>query len=69
MKIRIAKAFNGYKVGQEFDWGDGMARVLIGRGMVTPVVEGRAPDAAGNERAVDEVREIETAAMPRRKKK
>lgn len=37
MKIRIAKAFNGYKVGQQFDWGDGMARVMIARGLVVPV--------------------------------
>ena len=39
MKIRIAKAFNGYKIGQVFNWGDGMARVMIARGMVVPVEE------------------------------
>lgn len=36
MKIRIAKGFNGYRVGQVFDWGDGMARVMIARGLVVP---------------------------------
>jgi len=39
VKIRIAKAFNGYKVGQVFNWGDGMARVMIARGMVVPADE------------------------------
>jgi len=34
MKIRIAKGFNGYRVGQVFDWGDGMARVMVARGKV-----------------------------------
>lgn len=36
VKIRIAKAFNGYKLGQVFEWGDGMARVFIARGMAVP---------------------------------
>lgn len=45
MKIRITKAFAGYRIGQEFDWADGMARIYIGRGMAEeardsePVVE------------------------------
>lgn len=39
LRIRITKSFNGYKVGQEFDWGDGMCRILIGRGMVEEVRE------------------------------
>lgn len=39
VKIRIAKAFNGYKIGQVFDWGDGMARIFIARGMVVPAEE------------------------------
>lgn len=39
MKVRVLKGFNGYKVGQEFDWGDGMARVLIARGMVSAIHE------------------------------
>jgi hypothetical protein len=34
VKIRVTKAFNGYRIGQVFDWGDGMARVMIARGMV-----------------------------------
>lgn len=64
MRIRVAKAFNGYRVGQEFDWGDGMARVLIGRGMVVPADQ---PEFEGPERAVVEDRKIETAAIPKRK--
>ncbi len=39
MKIRVTKAFNGYRIGQVFDWGDGMARVMIARGMVEPAEE------------------------------
>ena len=39
MKIRITKSFAGYRVGQVFDWGDGMARVMIARGMAVPVEE------------------------------
>ena len=46
MKIRIAKAFNGYKVGQQFDWGDGMARVMIARGMVVPVEDEKPVERA-----------------------
>jgi len=37
MKIRILKSFNGYKTGQVFEWGDGMARVFIARGLAAPV--------------------------------
>jgi hypothetical protein len=39
MKIRITKAFSGYRIGQEFDWADGMARIYIGRGMAEPVAD------------------------------
>ena len=38
MRVRIKKSFAGYRVGQEFDWGDGMARIYLGRGMVEEVV-------------------------------
>lgn len=57
MKIRIAKAFNGYKVGQLFDWGDGMARVMIARGLVTP-----ADDQPQVERATVD-RQVERAVV------
>ena len=33
MRIRVLKSFSGYRVGQVFDWGDGMARIYIARGM------------------------------------
>lgn len=39
MRVRITKAFSGYRIGQEFDWADGMARIYVGRGMVEPVVD------------------------------
>lgn len=39
MKIRVIKAFSGYRIGQIFDWGDGMARIYLGRGMVEEVRE------------------------------
>lgn len=57
MKIRIAKAFNGYKVGQVFNWGDGMARVMIARGMVVPAEEQPV------ERAVAPTEDIERAVV------
>jgi hypothetical protein len=53
MKIRIAKAFNGYKVGQQFDWGDGMARVMIARGLVVAVDEAPAVERAVLDREVE----------------
>ena len=57
MKIRIAKAFNGYKVGQVFDWGDGMARVMVARGLVVPA------DEKPVERAVAPTENIERAVV------
>ena len=39
MKIRVLKSFAGYRPGQEFEWGDGMARVLVARGMVQEIQE------------------------------
>lgn len=40
MRIRVLKSFAGYRVGQVFDWGDGMARIYIARGMAEPVERG-----------------------------
>jgi hypothetical protein len=57
MKIRIAKAFNGYKVGQVFDWGDGMARVMVARGLVVPAEEKPV------ERAVAPTEDLERAVV------
>jgi len=37
MRVRIKKNFANYKEGQEFDWGDGMARVLAARGLIEEV--------------------------------
>ncbi len=45
MRVRIKKSFAGYRVGQEFDWGDGMARIYLGRGMVEQVADAAAASA------------------------
>lgn len=37
MKIRIVRAFQAYKRGQEFDWPDGVARIFVARGFVEEV--------------------------------
>lgn len=50
MKIRVLKAFAGYRAGQEFDWGDGMVRVLMARGLVEQV-ESSVEAAAVEERS------------------
>jgi len=39
MRVKILRSFGGYKAGQEFDWGDGIARLYIGRGLVAPAEE------------------------------
>ena len=57
MRVRIAKAFSGYKVGQVFDWGDGMARVMVARGLVVPA------DEKPVERAVAPTEDIERAVV------
>lgn len=65
MKIRIKKAFAGYRVGQEFDWADGMARIYIGRGMAEEVTASPSGGAAASveERSVDVIEEA--AVSPR----
>lgn len=67
MRIRIRVPFGGYKVGQEFDWADGMARVMIARRLIEQVEE-RSKAAAPVEAAVVETRS-ETAAIDSRLKK
>lgn len=51
MKIRVLKGFSGYKPGQEFDWADGMCRILVARGMVEPVREDAVEHATVEERS------------------
>jgi len=63
MNIRVIKAFNGYRVGQVFDWGDGMARIFIARGMVEPVGEKTAETATLEERT--EKATVQTQARKR----
>ncbi len=62
MRVKIVKEFGGYKVGQEFDWGDGMARVLLARGLVREIEE------RGEETAAVELR-VEKAVQPQGKKR
>lgn len=57
MKIRILKGFSGYRRGQVFDWGDGMARIYIARNMVEEV----KPEPEAVERAVAEPTGVERA--------
>ena len=65
MKIRILRSFGAYKEGQEFDWGDGAARLLIGRGLVEKVEE-RVEAAVLEERAERAV--IDTRPRKRQQK-
>jgi hypothetical protein len=56
VKIRVVRAFNGYRIGQVFEWGDGMARIFIARGFIEPA------EAKPVERAVVE-EEVERAVI------
>ena len=51
MTIRLVKRWNGWRIGKEFDPGDGVAATLIKRGFAVPVVE-MATVPGGAERAV-----------------
>ena len=57
MRIRIVKPFAGYKEGQEFEWGDGMARIYVARGLVAEASERRVETATVEKRT-------ERAALP-----
>jgi hypothetical protein len=57
MKIRVLKPFAGYRAGQEFDWGDGAARIYIARGLVEEIGERHLEAATIEERS-------ERASMP-----
>lgn len=37
MRIRVLKSFGGYKAGQEFEWGDGIARIFAARGLIKEI--------------------------------
>ena len=43
MRIRVVRNFGVYKEGQVFDWADGMARLLVARGMIEPLPEPAQP--------------------------
>ena len=57
MKIRILKPFAGYRAGQEFNWGDGAARIYVARGLAEEIGERRLEAATVEERS-------ERATMP-----
>lgn len=65
MRVEVTKSFSGYKVGQVFDWADGMCRILIGRGMVREIRSDEPPA----EEAVVEQRTEKATVQPRRKSK
>jgi len=62
MRVRVIKNFSGYRVGQIFDWADGMARIYLGRGMVEQVAE----DAVLEEAAIKP--RVEQAVISSRRK-
>jgi hypothetical protein len=79
VKIRITKAFSGYRIGQEFDWADGMARIYVGRGMAeeiidTPTgasmvsVERTAPDSDDTVEEATASPRVERATMPSKRR-
>jgi hypothetical protein len=39
VRIRVLKSFGGYKAGQEFYWGDGIARIFVARGLIKEIDE------------------------------
>lgn len=55
MKIRVVRSFGAYKAGQVFEWGDGIARIYQGRGLIVQVEdeqpEGRMETATVEHRA------------------
>ena len=57
MRVRIVRPFAGYKEGQEFEWGDGAARIYVARGLVEEVVDRRTETATVEKR-------MERAALP-----
>jgi hypothetical protein len=66
VKIRVLKSFNGYRVGAVFDWGDGMARVMIARGMIEEVKEDPVERAVA---AQDVEQAVTKQPIKRRKRK
>ncbi len=62
LRVRIIRPFGGYKEGQEFEWGDGMARILLSRGLVIRVEDRDEETAAVESRA-------EKAMYPQGKKR
>lgn len=66
MRIRVLRNFASYKAGQEFDWGDGMARVMIARGLIEQVVDEPADEDV--EEATDSP-DVERAVHHQRRKR
>lgn len=62
MRVRIVKPFAGYKEGQEFEWGDGAARIYVARGLVEEVVDRQTETATVERRS-------EQAVMPPTRRK
>ena len=51
MKIKLKMSFGGARRGEVVDWADGMARVLVSRGVAEEVVERKVERAVAVERA------------------
>lgn len=65
MKIRVVVPFGGYRAGQEFDWADGMARILIARRLIERV---DAPVEAAVVEQRSETAMIDTKSRKRQQK-
>jgi hypothetical protein len=65
MRIRIVRNFANYKAGQEFDWAEGMARVMVARGLIEKIAE---PEPPAVEEAVQPQPRLERAIEPHRRK-
>lgn len=69
MRIRVVRNFAAYKEGQEFDWGDGMARVMIARGLIVPVDDAPQPVDDEIEEATESPQVERAVHQPRRKRR
>jgi hypothetical protein len=53
MKVRIIRAFDGYRRGMVFDFPDGLANLLKSRGFVEETIEAAAVEERSEKAAID----------------
>tara|TARA_Y100000401_G_scaffold39147_1_gene29683 strand:- start:324 stop:527 length:204 start_codon:yes stop_codon:yes gene_type:complete len=66
LKVRILQAFQTFKIGQVFNWPDGMANVFVARGLATPVEERSVESADAPEESVERAA---ISSKPKRRRK